>query len=49
MPFGDKFVKSIKIKSLNQEKELAVQGYLWNWPDSNSGFAKNIEKNDQTK
>ncbi len=47
---GDKFVKSIKIKSLNQEKELAVQGvFVEIGLIPNSGFAKNIEKNESNE
>jgi NADH-dependent peroxiredoxin subunit F len=44
--FGDKFVKGIKLKSVNQEKELAVEGvFIEVGLIPNSAFAKGVEKN----
>ena len=43
---GDKFVQGIKIKSANQEKELAVQGvFVEIGLIPNSAFIKEVEKN----
>ncbi len=48
--FGDKFVKGIKIKSLDQEKELAVQGvFVEIGLIPNSAFAKDVEKNSENE
>lgn len=47
---GDRFVKSIKIKSANQEKELAVQGvFVEIGLVPNSVFAKGVEKNSENE
>lgn len=47
---GDKFVKGIKIKSANQEKELAVQGvFVEIGLIPNSAFAKGVEKNSENE
>jgi alkyl hydroperoxide reductase subunit F len=44
--FGDKFVKGIKLKSANQEKELAVQGvFVEIGLIPNSAFVRDVEKN----
>jgi alkyl hydroperoxide reductase subunit F len=43
---GDKFVKGLKINSLNQEKELAVQGiFVEIGLIPNSAFVRGVEKN----
>jgi len=43
---GDKFVKAIKIKNKNQEKELAVEGvFVEIGLIPNSAFIKDVEKN----
>jgi len=47
---GDKFVKSIKIKSANQEKELAVQGvFVEIGLIPNSVFAQGVKKNSENE
>ena len=47
---GDKFVKSIKIKSLLQEKELVVQGvFVEIGLTPNSAFAKGVGKNPENE
>jgi alkyl hydroperoxide reductase subunit F len=47
---GDKFVKGIKIKSVNQEKELAIQGvFVEIGLIPNSAFAKGLEKNSENE
>ena len=47
---GDKFVKGIKIKSVNQEKELAVQGvFVEIGLIPNVAFAKDVEKNQKNE
>jgi alkyl hydroperoxide reductase subunit F len=47
---GDKFVKGIKIKQANQEKELAVQGvFVEIGLIPNSAFVKDIEKNSKNE
>jgi NADH-dependent peroxiredoxin subunit F len=47
---GDKFVSSIKIKSNDQEKELAVQGvFVEIGLIPNVAFAKNVEKNQKNE
>ncbi len=47
---GDKFVSSIKIKSNDQEKELAVQGvFVEIGLIPNVTFAKNVEKNQKNE
>ncbi|MDD5130030.1 MAG: FAD-dependent oxidoreductase [Candidatus Omnitrophica bacterium] len=44
--FGDKFVNGIKVKSPDQEKELAVQGvFVEAGLVPNSAFAQSVEKN----
>ncbi|MFA5092730.1 MAG: FAD-dependent oxidoreductase [Candidatus Omnitrophota bacterium] len=44
---GDKFVRAIKIKDQSQEKELAVEGvFVEIGLIPNSGFVKNVEKNE---
>jgi alkyl hydroperoxide reductase subunit F len=48
--FGDKFVKGLKIKSANQEKELTVQGvFVEIGLIPNSAFAKGVEKNSENE
>ena len=48
--FGDKFVQGIKIKSLNQEKELAVQGvFVEIGLIPNSEFVQDVEKNSKNE
>jgi len=43
---GDKFVRAIKIRNKDQEKELAVEGvFVEIGLIPNSGFLKDIEKN----
>jgi len=47
---GDKFVKGMKIKSANQEKELAVQGvFVEIGLIPNSAFARDVEKNSKNE
>lgn len=47
---GDRFVKSIKIKSANQEKELAVEGvFVEIGLIPNSGFARGVAKNSENE
>jgi NADH-dependent peroxiredoxin subunit F len=47
---GDKFVKSLKIKSTNQEKELVVQGvFVEIGLIPNSAFAQGVEKNSKNE
>ena len=47
---GDKFVKGIKIKHANQEKELAVQGvFVEIGLMPNSAFVKDVEKNSKNE
>ena len=47
---GDKFVKGIKIKHANQEKELAVQGvFVEIGLIPNSAFVKDVEKNSKNE
>jgi len=47
---GDKFVKGLKIKSLNQEKELIVQGvFVEIGLIPNSAFVKDVEKNSKNE
>ncbi|MFH0917682.1 MAG: FAD-dependent oxidoreductase [Candidatus Omnitrophota bacterium] len=47
---GDKFVKSVRINSANQEKELAVQGvFVEIGLIPNSVFAKGVERNSENE
>ncbi len=47
---GDKFVKGMKIKSVNQEKELAVQGvFVEVGLIPNSAFVRDVEKNSRNE
>jgi alkyl hydroperoxide reductase subunit F len=44
---GDKFVRAIKVKNQQQEKELAVEGvFVEIGLIPNSGFVKDVEKNE---
>jgi alkyl hydroperoxide reductase subunit F len=44
---GDKFVRSIKVKNQQQEKELAVEGvFVEIGLIPNSGFVKDVKKNE---
>lgn len=47
---GDKFVRAIKIKNKDEEKELAVEGvFVEIGLIPNSGFAKDVKKNDENE